>query len=84
MNGELRALGYGKATAIDIDPMEKKPLYHFLPGRPVMSFGSWGCNLHCEFCQNFLISQQEHPARTLAPDDVARFTVDWIKGGVPT
>jgi len=48
---------YGKSTGFCIDPIEKKPLNHFLPGTPVLSFGTAGCNLGCKFCQNWDISK---------------------------
>jgi len=50
-------MNYGKAAAAGLDPIEKKPLYHFLPGEKTMSFGGAGCNLHCLFCQNWEASQ---------------------------
>ncbi|MRI57913.1 MAG: AmmeMemoRadiSam system radical SAM enzyme [Epsilonproteobacteria bacterium] len=56
-NGELKLLVYGKAAAMNVDPIEKKPLFHFLPSTRVFSFGTVGCNLSCSFCQNFEISQ---------------------------
>lgn len=48
---------FGKISALALDPIEKKPLYHFHPGRQILSAGFLGCNLHCPFCQNFRISQ---------------------------
>ena len=48
---------YGRSSGFCIDPIEKKPLNHFLPGTPVLSFGTAGCNLACKFCQNWDISQ---------------------------
>jgi len=48
---------YGFATSIALDPIEKKPLHRFFPGSTILSFGSYGCNLRCPFCQNFQISQ---------------------------
>lgn len=48
---------YGRSSGFCIDPIEKKPLYHFLPGTPVLSFGTAGCNLGCKFCQNWDISK---------------------------
>ncbi|MBU0456205.1 MAG: AmmeMemoRadiSam system radical SAM enzyme [Pseudomonadota bacterium] len=48
---------YGRSSGFCIDPIEKKPLYHFLPGTPVLSFGTAGCNLACKFCQNWDISK---------------------------
>jgi pyruvate formate lyase activating enzyme len=55
--GELFTLVYGRAAAINIDPVEKKPLYHFMPGSKTFSFGTLGCNLACSFCQNHTLSQ---------------------------
>lgn len=55
--GKLILLVYGKAIAVNVDPMEKKPLYHFLPGSQIFSIGTLGCNFACDFCQNFDISQ---------------------------
>jgi pyruvate formate lyase activating enzyme len=48
---------YGRSSGFCVDPIEKKPLYHFLPGTPVLSFGTAGCNLGCKFCQNWDISK---------------------------
>src|SRR5438309_7297979 len=48
---------YGRSSGFCIDPIEKKPLNHFLPGTPVLSFGTAGCNLTCKFCQNWSISK---------------------------
>jgi len=53
----LRTRLYGRTTGLAIDPVEKKPLYHFYPGSPVLSLGTVGCNLSCSFCQNWQISQ---------------------------
>ncbi len=55
--GSLDLPYFGKVSALAMDPIEKKPLYHFYPGRHVLSAGFLGCNLHCPFCQNFRISQ---------------------------
>jgi len=56
-NGILWSDSYGRISSIHSDPVEKKPLYHFFPGRSILSVGSVGCNLHCRFCQNCEISQ---------------------------
>ncbi|WP_027189430.1 AmmeMemoRadiSam system radical SAM enzyme [Fundidesulfovibrio putealis] len=56
-NGQLYTLVYDRAAALNIDPIEKKPLYHFLPGTRSLSFGTMGCNLGCSFCQNYTLSQ---------------------------
>jgi pyruvate formate lyase activating enzyme len=55
--GVLRSLGYGRPTGFAIDPIEKKPLNHFLPGTTILSFGTAGCNLGCQFCQNWDMSK---------------------------
>lgn len=56
--GALRAAAYGHLSSAHIDPIEKKPLYHFRPGSSIFSVGGWGCNFACAFCQNWSISQQ--------------------------
>jgi pyruvate formate lyase activating enzyme len=57
IGGTLFAETYGQLAAVHLDPIEKKPLYHFYPGRSILSVGSVGCNMHCAFCQNCDISQ---------------------------
>jgi len=57
--GELVTLGYGNTTGFALDPIEKKPLNHFLPGSTILSFGTAGCNLGCKFCQNWSISKAQ-------------------------
>ena len=61
-DGELKLLVYGLAAAVNVDPVEKKPMFHFLPNSKVFSFGTVGCNFSCKFCQNHDISQypKEH------------------------
>ena len=66
---------YGRSSGFCIDPIEKKPLSHFLPGTPVLSFGTAGCNLTCKFCQNWDISKATQFDRLQAqasPDAIAR------------
>ena len=55
--GALKTLSYGALVAMNVDPIEKKPLFHFLPGSQSMSIATAGCNFQCEFCQNWRISQ---------------------------
>ena len=57
LQGELVIPYYGRLSSIALDPIEKKPLYHFFPGEMVLSVGFWGCSLRCPFCQNYHISQ---------------------------
>ena len=69
---------YGRSSGFCVDPIEKKPLNHFLPGTPVLSFGTAGCNLGCKFCQNWDISKS-HEVDTLAdaasPKEIAAAAV---------
>ena len=58
LGGRLRATTYGRPSSIHIDPIEKKPLYHFRPGSPILSLATAGCNLHCLNCQNWQLSQR--------------------------
>lgn len=57
LDGRLYLLTYGHAAAVNIDPIEKKPLFHFLSGSLTYSFGTWGCNFRCANCQNYDLSQ---------------------------
>jgi pyruvate formate lyase activating enzyme len=57
LDGQLVTTGYGHPTGFAIDPIEKKPLNHFLPGTSILSFGTAGCNLGCRFCQNWSMSK---------------------------
>lgn len=58
LDGKLRATTYGRPSAIHIDPIEKKPLFHFHPATQIFSIGTAGCNLHCLNCQNWQLSQK--------------------------
>lgn len=64
------AASYGQITSIALDPIEKKPLRRFYPGSTILSVGSYGCNLHCDFCQNWEIAQQKAPANFYCPDEL--------------
>ena len=55
-NGAVICANYGQLTALNLDPVEKKPLRRFCPGKLILSVGSYGCNLRCPFCQNAEIS----------------------------
>lgn len=57
VDGKLFSLAYGKPYAVNVDPIEKKPLFHFLPGSRILSIGTAGCNIACKFCQNWDISK---------------------------
>ena len=69
--GNLVTLTYGKITACGIDPVEKKPLYHFLPGTGTVSVSSFGCNFTCRHCQNHTLSQEfRHDTERAEPEDI--------------
>ncbi|HBQ15115.1 MAG TPA: AmmeMemoRadiSam system radical SAM enzyme [Myxococcales bacterium] len=73
-DGEVVLTSYGRASGFCIDPIEKKPLNHFLPGTSVLSFGTAGCNLGCRFCQNHDISKARQMDRLMdeaTPDAIA-------------
>jgi len=70
---------YGRSSGYCIDPIEKKPLNHFLPGTPVLSFGTAGCNLTCKFCQNWDISKSREMDRLMdqaPPEVIAQAALD--------
>ncbi len=67
VRGVLYSLNYGMVSAAAMDPIEKKPFFHFHPGESIFSVGSWGCNMSCPFCQNWEISQEKPRLRTFSP-----------------
>ncbi|MDF2890201.1 MAG: Radical domain protein [Clostridia bacterium] len=67
IEGKLYAENYGRVSAIAMDPMEKKPLYHYYPGKYVLSIGTIGCNFTCSFCQNYHIAHQDAETRFVEP-----------------
>jgi len=71
IDGKLTAVTYGFPCSVHLDPVEKKPLFHFLPGTSILSIATVGCNLHCKNCQNWEISQQnpeQSTAYNLSPE----------------
>ncbi|MBU1105024.1 MAG: AmmeMemoRadiSam system radical SAM enzyme [Candidatus Riflebacteria bacterium] len=66
-DGSMQLHSYSRIVAANVDPIEKKPLYHVFPGRPIYSIGSYGCNFRCRFCQNADISQHKHVGSELTP-----------------
>jgi pyruvate formate lyase activating enzyme len=73
--GSLYAHHYGEISALGMDPIEKKPLYHFCPGRMILSVGTVGCNLGCDFCQNFHLVRAEVPTDNAAPEDIVNAAI---------
>ncbi|MCL2151666.1 MAG: AmmeMemoRadiSam system radical SAM enzyme [Oscillospiraceae bacterium] len=95
--GRLVALGYGQVSSLALDPIEKKPLYMFHPGKKILSVGGFGCNLKCPFCQNFEISTRtpwdnaitrdvaaKQTARrhpNVTPDEIATIATHYVSDG---
>ena len=81
-DGELKLLVYGIAAAVNVDPVEKKPMFHFMPKTKAFSIGTVGCNLSCAFCQNYSISQypKEHTPRIvgheLSPERIVELAIE--------
>lgn len=74
LDGQMKLTTYGRSTGFCVDPIEKKPLNHFYPGQSVLSFGTAGCNLGCQFCQNWSISKSreiELLSERAMPEDIA-------------
>lgn len=75
-NGTLYTKNFGKIVSMDIDPVEKKPLYHFYPGSPTLSISSVGCNFKCKFCLNWEISQVDKiSGKTYTPEDIVKIAI---------
>ncbi|MFA5498002.1 MAG: AmmeMemoRadiSam system radical SAM enzyme [Candidatus Cloacimonadia bacterium] len=70
--GLLYVTNYAKTVTINIDPIEKKPLYHFYPNSSILSLGSNSCNLSCDFCQNYTISQMESETIVITPEQLLK------------
>jgi len=83
VEGRLYTLVYGDISSISINPIEKKPLYHFWPGSRALTFGSWGCNFPCPWCQNSELSKQPPNPQTanyLSPQDLLETTESNFQG----
>jgi len=75
IDGKLFSLVYSRLAAVHVDPIEKKPLFHFLPGSTAFSVATAGCNLSCKFCQNWQISQskpEDLNAERINPDEISK------------
>lgn len=70
--GILYAINYGRLVSLAIDPIEKKPLYHFHPNTQILSTGPNGCNMSCSNCQNWTISQEESPTEFVYPENLVQ------------
>ncbi|MEK7274311.1 MAG: AmmeMemoRadiSam system radical SAM enzyme [Candidatus Desantisbacteria bacterium] len=83
--GKLYAKTYGECSSIAMDPIEKKPLYHFYPGSQILSIGTTGCNLKCQFCQNWHISQVSHESvstQGISPEEIVKYAKKYNSIGV--
>ncbi|MCM8785675.1 MAG: AmmeMemoRadiSam system radical SAM enzyme [Candidatus Omnitrophica bacterium] len=80
IDGTLYAMGYSSPCSVAIDPIEKKPFFHYLPGTPTFSIASAGCSLRCKFCQNWEISQvtpEETKNVYLTPEKVVEYAIKY-------
>lgn len=73
--GKLYTQNYGACSSYALDPIEKKPLYHFYPGSYIFSLGTWGCNFNCKFCQNWEIAQADPETIYLPPTKAVEFAL---------
>jgi len=79
IKGKLYAITYAKPCSIAIDPIEKKPFFHFKPGSKTLSIATYGCNLACDFCQNWEISQadpEEMPSEEITPKKLVAMALE--------
>jgi len=83
---KLISENYGILSSMNFDPIEKKPLYHYYPGRQILSIGSFGCNMHCDWCQNWSISQtivkNKDSSRLYDPVDVINIALSHYNLGI--
>ncbi|MCR1898558.1 AmmeMemoRadiSam system radical SAM enzyme [Irregularibacter muris] len=77
IDGKLYSLNYGEVSAMYVDPIEKKPLRDWMPGSEVLSFGSFGCNFHCQFCQNHNISMERPMTMPTTPGEIVDRTLEY-------
>lgn len=80
-HGELFAESYGQVSSLALDPIEKKPLYHFHPGSRILSLGSFGCNFSCSFCQNHSLSMEKPDTVYIAPELLVQKALELKKEG---
>ena len=82
VSGNIVCTAYGRLTAAALDPIEKKPLYHFFPGSMIFSIGSYGCNMRCPFCQNYDISTtKDIDTEKVTPEQVVNIAISLIPRG---
>lgn len=83
-NGVLYNMNYAQVSSVAVDPIEKKPLFHFFPGSLAFSIGGWGCNFHCQGCQNWEISCVDLPqlGRQIQPEEAVKLAKDYKCQGI--
>ncbi|HNX29535.1 MAG TPA: AmmeMemoRadiSam system radical SAM enzyme [Syntrophomonadaceae bacterium] len=74
-NGKLYTLNYGEIAALALDPLEKKPLYHFYPDRQILSAGTWGCNFSCSYCQNYRLAHEKAATDVVMPEQLVEIAL---------
>jgi pyruvate formate lyase activating enzyme len=82
IDGKLYAINYGQVVSIAMDPIEKKPLYHYFPGAPIFSVATYGCNLKCPFCQNWEISQEQAESKFYSPEELVKTAMSYPTIGI--
>ncbi len=83
IDGKLYSLVYGKAVTVAVDPIEKKPLFHFAPGTKTLSYSTVGCNFHCRYCQNWTISQPENiSGENISPQQMVELAKKYNTQGI--
>lgn len=80
--GKLYTENYGMISSLAMDPIEKKPLYHFYPGTRILSIGTFGCNFTCDYCQNWQISQEKPLLKELLPAELVEIAIDKGSKGI--
>jgi len=80
--GRMIATNYGEVVSVYVDPIEKKPLYHFHPGDPILSVGPNGCNLSCKHCQNWTISQVRQSTSYIEPERLVKIAMEKDSAGI--
>jgi pyruvate formate lyase activating enzyme len=83
-DGTLQTMNYARISSLAVDPIEKKPLFHFFPGSKALSIGGWGCNFHCSDCQNWEIACVDMPgdSRHISPEEAVELARQYNCAGI--
>lgn len=84
IDGDIKLDAYGSITNMAVEPIEKKPLYHFYPSTKVLSVGGFGCSAFCDYCQNFMVSQRDRSkdSKKIMPDEVVKIALSKGASGI--